>query len=115
MFNHIVNSFPQASIGKISLTTDLWSDPNLTPFMAVTAHWIQATIISTPQGSQYLLKLRADLIGFCRVPGHHDGEHLSHAFIHILERFRILRKVGHSITLHATFSDDTIDWLGDIR
>ncbi|KAH7904018.1 hypothetical protein BJ138DRAFT_969441, partial [Hygrophoropsis aurantiaca] len=30
----------QNSIGKISFTTDLWSDINLSPFMAVTAHWI---------------------------------------------------------------------------
>ncbi|THU85233.1 hypothetical protein K435DRAFT_625180, partial [Dendrothele bispora CBS 962.96] len=29
-----------ASVGKISCTMDCWTDPNLTPFMAVTAHWI---------------------------------------------------------------------------
>ncbi|KAE9402646.1 hypothetical protein BT96DRAFT_784491, partial [Gymnopus androsaceus JB14] len=27
-------------IGLISFTSDLWTDPNMTPFMAVTAHWI---------------------------------------------------------------------------
>ncbi|KAF8833124.1 hypothetical protein BDN67DRAFT_859737, partial [Paxillus ammoniavirescens] len=30
----------QGSLGKISFTTDVWSDTNLVPFMAVTAHWI---------------------------------------------------------------------------
>ncbi|KAH9950785.1 hypothetical protein B0H21DRAFT_679919, partial [Amylocystis lapponica] len=28
------------ALGKVSFTMDLWSDPNLVPFMAVTAHWI---------------------------------------------------------------------------
>ena len=50
---------------------DMWSDPNLSPFMAVTAHWIETTPVETPQGLQHTLKLRADLIGFQRVPGHH--------------------------------------------
>ncbi|KAJ7595849.1 hypothetical protein C8J56DRAFT_775322, partial [Mycena floridula] len=29
------------SLGKISFTMDLWTDPNLVPFMAITAHWIE--------------------------------------------------------------------------
>ncbi|KAH6879723.1 hypothetical protein BKA70DRAFT_1039075, partial [Coprinopsis sp. MPI-PUGE-AT-0042] len=29
-----------ASVGRISLTSDLWSDPNLASHMAVTAHYI---------------------------------------------------------------------------
>ena len=29
---------------------DMWSDINLTPFMAVTAHWIETTTVQTPQG-----------------------------------------------------------------
>ncbi|TFK16518.1 hypothetical protein FA15DRAFT_577502, partial [Coprinopsis marcescibilis] len=39
-----------ASIGKISITTDCWSDPNLSPFMAVTAHWIESVQHVTPDG-----------------------------------------------------------------
>ncbi|KAF9524235.1 hypothetical protein CPB83DRAFT_741676, partial [Crepidotus variabilis] len=30
----------KGALGKISMTMDLWSDTNLAPFMAVTAHWI---------------------------------------------------------------------------
>ncbi|KAG2740808.1 hypothetical protein P692DRAFT_201665167, partial [Suillus brevipes Sb2] len=26
--------------GKISFTSDLWSDPKLRPFLALTAHWL---------------------------------------------------------------------------
>ncbi|TFK17490.1 hypothetical protein FA15DRAFT_553137, partial [Coprinopsis marcescibilis] len=27
------------AVGKVSFTTDIWTDPNLASFMAVTAHW----------------------------------------------------------------------------
>ncbi|KAH7903782.1 hypothetical protein BJ138DRAFT_987404, partial [Hygrophoropsis aurantiaca] len=26
--------------GRVSFTTDIWSDDNLRPFLAMTAHWI---------------------------------------------------------------------------
>jgi hypothetical protein len=68
----------------------MWSDTNLSPFMAITAHWIKAE-----QGSnqQPRLALRADLIGFIPVPGRHTGEHLAHAFIHVLDRIHVTEKV----------------------
>jgi hypothetical protein len=72
---------------------DLWSDRNKTPFMAVTCHWLQATLIDTPAGPQYTLTLQTDLIGFLRVPGHHDGEHLTTAFLYIIDRIGIASKV----------------------
>lgn len=81
------------SLGKISFTTDMWSDPNLTPFMAVTAHWIESITEETASGPRHTLKLRADLVGFNRVPGRHDGEHLAHAFLYVLERVGVTRKV----------------------
>ena len=95
--------FRQNALGKISLTTDLWSDPNLSPFMAVTAHWIKATIVKqTPEGLQYSLHLRAELIGFHRVPGQHTGEHLAQAFLYILDRLLITSKVcSNSLSLHC--------------
>lgn len=71
----------------------MWTDSNLTPFMAVTAHWIESSIQQTPDGPQHILKLRADLIGFRRVPGRHDGEHLAYAFLHVLDRLSITSKV----------------------
>lgn len=94
----------QKSLGKISYTMDLWSDPNLTPFMAVTAHWIDTKKIQTPEGLQHRLNLRADLIGFHRVPGHHTGIHLTHAFLEILDRIGIAHKVRISAQLFATLT-----------
>ncbi|KIM55092.1 hypothetical protein SCLCIDRAFT_63979, partial [Scleroderma citrinum Foug A] len=38
-FNQLAEAM-WGSLGKILFTTDVWSDPNMTPFMAVAAHWI---------------------------------------------------------------------------
>lgn len=89
----LIQNGSQNSLGKISLTSDLWSDSNLTPYMAVTAHWIQGELITTPHGPQYKLNLRADLIGFHQVPGRHSGDHLACAFMYILDRVNIAEKV----------------------
>ena len=83
----------QNSVGKISFTMDIWTDTNLKPFMAVTAHWIKATTEATPNGPQKVLKLRVDLVGFHHIPGRHDGKHLAHAFIFITDRLDITDKV----------------------
>ncbi|TFK36082.1 hypothetical protein BDQ12DRAFT_725383 [Crucibulum laeve] len=67
----------QELLGKISLTTDLWTDQNLSPFMAVTAHWIQEAFVPTANGGKkQVLRLHSDFIGFHCVPGHHTGVHL---------------------------------------
>ena len=58
--------------------------------MAVTAHWIQAT--AAADGSQQL-KLRADLIGFHKIPGRHNGIHLASCFLFITDRIKITPKV----------------------
>jgi hypothetical protein len=102
-------------MGKISFTTDMWSDPNLTPFMAVTAHWIEVKVQQTTQGPQKILNLQADLIGFVRVPGKHDGEHMAQAFIYVAERIGILSKVSLILPFLCIFIDTTSiqDWLGD--
>ena len=70
------------SMGLISETMDLWTTLNLTPFMAVTVHWIQGIYKDTIDGTRLTLKLRSDLIGFQCIPGHHDGKHLATAFIY---------------------------------
>ena len=89
------------------MTMDLWTDPNLSPFMAVTAHWIEAESISTPQGPQYNLRLRSDLIGFHHVPGHHSGEHIAHAFLHVLDRIRVTHKVRCILLIQQFFTKST--------
>ncbi len=78
---------------------DLWTNSNLVLFMAVTAHWIETKKIPVPGTGKmkYSLSLRADLIGFHCVPGHHDGEHLAHVFLLILDRLQITIKVPYTL------------------
>jgi len=84
----------QKSVGKISFTTDTWTDPNQSSFMAVTAHWIEAVDEKSPTGSHKKLRLRADLVGFHHLPGQHTGEHLAHCFLFITDRLKITGKVS---------------------
>jgi ABC-type uncharacterized transport system permease subunit len=58
--------------------------------MAVTAHWIQQ--VKTEDGKEQL-KLRSDLIGFHKIPGRHNGVHLAHCFLYVLDRLGIAHKV----------------------
>ena len=99
--DHHVESKQQDCLGKISLTDDLWSDPNLIPFMAVTSHWIQGTVVDTPDGPKLTLKLRADLIGFQRVPGRHDGRHLALALLRVTDCLKITEKVCNVVFEHT--------------
>jgi hypothetical protein len=95
----------------ISTTMDMWSDKQKKPFMAVTTHWLEAKLIDTPLGPQYKLTLRTDLIGFLRVPGHHDGEHLATAFLYIIDRIGIASKVC-STACHLHFAYAFTSWVG---
>lgn len=69
--------------------------------MAATMHWIQAVEKKTACGTQYELKLRADLIGFYQVPQRHTGAHLSSVFVHIIKCLGIT-KVSESTFYYYT-------------
>jgi hypothetical protein len=58
--------------------------------MCVTAHWIQGKKAS---GMVLSLSLWSELIGFHRVPGHHDGEHIGRAYIYVIDRVEMAKKV----------------------
>lgn len=81
-------------MGKISFTMDIWSDPDLKSYMAVTAHWMECQPLQTSQTSQQKIRLRADLIGFINILGSHTGEHLAKVFLWIIDRLKIADKVG---------------------
>ncbi|KAJ3518939.1 hypothetical protein NMY22_g13434 [Coprinellus aureogranulatus] len=93
------------ALGKVSATMDMWSDPNLTPYMAVTIHWMEGKTKQTPSGPQYEVRLRSDLAGFMRVPGNHDGEHLHAAFTYITDRIGVTELLGWVTMDNATNND----------
>lgn len=76
-------------MGQISFTTDIWSDQNRRPYLAITAHWI-ARIDS---GATTSLQLKASLIAFHCLRGSHDGESLAATIIKLLDRAEITVKV----------------------
>jgi hypothetical protein len=90
-------SFQQKAIGKISFTTDIWTDPAMKPFMAVTSHWIETTLSvnSTKKVPEYTLSLRSALIAFHPIPGHHTGEHIAQTLLAVFDRYE-LAAVGSS-------------------
>ena len=76
----------QNALGQISLTTDMWSNPNLAGFKAVTAHFIECDADSN-------LVEASCLVAFCFVDGSHSGEHLTKVFFEVLIENGILHKV----------------------
>ncbi|KAF5335251.1 hypothetical protein D9758_017382 [Tetrapyrgos nigripes] len=70
-----------AALGRISTTMDLWTDPNLVPYMCVTAHWIQGK--KAPGSDKFALMLRR-----------HDGEHIARAYLYVLDRVGITEKLA---------------------
>lgn len=94
-------------MGLISFMTDLWTDVNMRPFMAITCHWIENKIVN----GRATLCLCSDLIGFHRVPGKHTGEHLAEVFLYILDRLRITSKIGWITCDNATNNDMMMDHL----
>ncbi|SJL06981.1 uncharacterized protein ARMOST_10323 [Armillaria ostoyae] len=103
----------QSALGKFSFMTDLWSIANLVLFMAIMAYWIDTKEVHPPNGrDMYLaLMLRADLIGFHCVPGHHDGEHLARAFLHIVDHLCIALKMGWISLDNASNNNTMLAWL----
>lgn len=94
----ILSFATQDAVGKISFTTDCWSDSNLTPFIAIMAHWSEHYIKNTPHGPQYILGLHSELIAFHCVPCQHIGKHLATVFMNILDCYKV-QKVHCDIIL----------------
>lgn len=78
---------PQSSLGRISITTDVWSNTSLTAFMAVTAHYCQ-------KDENGRLELRHRLIAFRHIKGAHTGSRLGKEMVKILQEVGILGRVS---------------------
>jgi len=76
----------QDALGRVSLTSDMWSDLNRRSFMAVTAHWVA-------KGRTNQLELRSALIAFREVDGSHSGENLGQVLFEIIQDVGIAHRV----------------------
>lgn len=79
----------QNSLGRVALTTDVWSDPDLTAFLAATAHFI----VRVYDGSESRLVLRSGLLAFRHIYGSHTGENLACLLHKIIKDAGIERRV----------------------
>jgi hypothetical protein len=74
-------------LGRISFTSDCWSDPNLTTFLALTAHFMARDMNDQ-------LVLRSHLLAFRVVEDKHDGKNLGRIIFEILKEAVPLGKVS---------------------
>jgi hypothetical protein len=100
-------------MGKISCTTDIWTNPFMTPYLGLTAHWIESKMERINNRSQIRLALRSELIGFKRLPGRHSGEHISQAILHIVNRLGFTEKVTMFILASTYFNMQTV-WMAHL-
>jgi hypothetical protein len=88
----------QAAQGQISFTFDIWSDSQLCPFLAVTAHWI------AKESEKEALVLKAALITFHHIPGSHTGMALALKILELIDHAEVKHNVG-VLLYFITFSD----------
>lgn len=75
----------QESLGRISLTADIWSNQGLRSFLALTAHWIGT--------KNSKLQLKAALIAFHHIK-QHTGKNIARALLHLIKRAGITKKAS---------------------
>ncbi|MBW0509366.1 hypothetical protein O181_049081 [Austropuccinia psidii MF-1] len=66
----------------LSLTTDTWTSPNVTAYMAVTGHFIDANF-----------NLISVLFGLSEIEGDHSGASLANRFLNIIQRYNISNQI----------------------
>jgi len=84
-YNALVKEI-EGSLGRVSFTSDIWSDPQLASFLAMTAHWCRRD----PAGR---LEIANRLLAFRLVEGAHDGENIGQIMYNIIKDAKAHRKV----------------------
>ncbi|EUC54139.1 hAT family dimerization protein, partial [Rhizoctonia solani AG-3 Rhs1AP] len=82
--------------GKVSCTTDLWTDDSQRAFMCITAHFHNAQKRQVNR-----------LIAFRVIEGSHTGGCLAKNFFEVMEEFGIIRKLGW-ITMDNASNNDSM-------
>jgi hypothetical protein len=90
----------QKAEGRISFTSDLWSDPKLRPFLALTAHWLARETANSS------LVLKGTLIAFHYMPGSHAGKALGSTIFNLIKRAGVTHNV--SVYLRCLTCSDSV-------
>ena len=68
---------------RISLTFDAWTSSTMTPYLGITAHYIDGD-----------WEMRSVLIYFGELPGSHSGENIAKQIYDVLVEYHIVDKVS---------------------
>lgn len=90
--------------GRFSFTTDMWSSPNLTPFMAITCHWITKE-----------WKLHHLLVDFKKVYGCHAGTNIAEHFSASLQQWGIQDRICGITADNASNNNTFMEALRDVH
>ncbi|GLB45978.1 putative hAT family C-terminal dimerisation region [Lyophyllum shimeji] len=85
-FKKLIEELKNAA-GRISFTSDLWTDQNRRSYMAITAHFMSF-------GTNGQVTMTTRLVAFRYVPGSHSGQDLAKVFVAILKELGIFNRIG---------------------
>lgn len=89
------------AIGRHSQTADIWSDGNLTAFMAISDHYM------TRDTNGHLV-MKSCLLAFRVIEGTHDGKHLADIIYDIFEEAGLLHVLGQFTLDNAGNNNTTL-------
>ncbi|PBK84510.1 hypothetical protein ARMGADRAFT_1037010 [Armillaria gallica] len=77
-------------------------------YIAMLKSKMDMKVVGTNADGLTMIHLCSDLIGYCKVPGHHDGNHLAVAFLYITDHVGITSKLpNHQLKLGWITMDNT--------
>ncbi|KAF5378856.1 hypothetical protein D9615_006941 [Tricholomella constricta] len=88
------------ALGRVSLTSDVWSRTSLAAHVAITAHYMAMS-------SDGHLVLRSRLVAFRQLEGSHTGENLAKVLWKVINELQIVERIG-MITLDNASNNNTL-------
>ena len=97
-FFFLLNRFQEVP-GQISYTFDGWSSRGMSPYVGITAHYIE---VSKDHPNEW--KLVSDLVAFTVMEGRHTGANYAAMLLNMLDEYKIRDKVSPPLNLQITES-----------
>jgi hypothetical protein len=111
-FDHIpfCLTFFESVPSRVSVTFDAWTSKAYDPYLAITAHYVDAL---SDQPLEW--ELKSKLLGFEELQGSHTGANVAVKIIEVLDQYDIRNKVSFmfSCIRMPTHVYCILAWLGD--
>jgi len=92
---------------QVSFTSDIWSDPNLTSFLAITCHFCQRNNIG-------VLEVVNRVLAFRLVTGSHDGDNIGQIMYDIIKEANAHTLLSREL-LSPSANNYTSNWAAGFR